>query len=441
MSQDINKIAQRAAINGGYLPKTNPVNSKDAMDRINRQYFTENSRAYFEKYGDIASNVYDTECQGIDTEDFYKYVPVKIRVANVVQANTGEMMPDDHKRMIVISPAHIDYVSQGAMLSFGGNTWLVYKGKNIGATYGAPIIRRCNAVINKLDYYGNIVSVPMSFSKMGTQGNAPVITENNILSQNYFSAFCQINEISKHFIENTRVILGKAAYRMRGLDDYNREFTNDPDSIHLLAFTLQREGPLEQDNMELQVADYYSFSWKIAITAEKTMNVGGEQTINVESIRNGDSVASTEEYPITYIFESSDESVLTVDESGEIRAIADGTATITATLAQNENISQSFEVEVSATGENYVGFINSEIKYLREFDEYILTAAYFENGVATDNEVVFRFDGVPDTAYSAVPTDNANQYKITCYKATKKPLVVTISANGETASASIALIS
>lgn len=407
---------------GGMWAKPSNRGTKDGS--LQHQYFQSETAAYTQKMGPYASNVYSADCQGLIPDNFYDWKRVQIRSIRAAQAQTGETMPDDWQRIYIINPANYTYIPQGAMLKYADNTWIVYKGKNMEAILGAAIVRRCNAVINVLDWYGNIVTVPMSYAKMGTLGNAPHTTENTITSKNYMACICQLNEYSKAFHENTRIILGDTAYAMRGLDNFTREFTDDPDSAHLLTFTIERVEVQPFDNVELGVADYGGFSWNIAVEWNNSMMQGMTQTIAPTSSRNNTAVEDSTEHPISYLFESSDETVLTVDENGVVTAVGEGEADITVSLAQNPNITKTVHIEVPAAESEYVAFTTTIPNAMHEYGTYIVSAAYFENGESTDIELQFSFSGPENGAYTVEKT-NANTYKISTYRASPMPLTIT----------------
>lgn len=422
---------------GGVCAK--PSNRSMNDGSLQNQYFQSETAAYTQHMGQYASNVYAADCQGLNPDSFYDWKKVKLRSIRAAQAQTGETMPDDWQRIYLISPANYTYIPQGAMLKYADNTWIVYKGKNVSAIFGSAIVRRCNAVINILDWYGNIVTVPLSYAKMGTLGNAPHITENTITSKNYIACICQLNEYSKSFHENTRILLGDTAYAMRGMDDFTREFTDDPDSVHLLSFTIERVEVQPFDNVELGVADYGGFSWNISVDWNNSMMVGMTQTIKPTSSRNNTAVENSEEHPISYLFSSSDESVLTVDENGVVTAVGEGTASITVTLAQNEDISQAVEIEVPAAENEYVAFTSTIPQNLHEYDAITVKAAYFESGEATETELKFSFTGPENGAYTVEKTDT-NTYKIMTFRASPVPLKITAEFEGHSAEAVINII-
>lgn len=361
---------------------------------LNHQYFQNETQAYTQEMGAYASNVYAADCQGLDPDSFYDWKKVKLRSIRAAQAQTGETMPDDWQRIYLISPARYTYIPQGAMVKYADNTWIVYKGKNVSAILGSAIVRRCNAVINLLDWYGNVVTVPMSYAKMGTLGNATHATENTITSKNYIACICQLNEYSEEFRENTRILLGGTAYAMRGLDNFTREFTDDPDSVHLLTFTIERVEVQPYDNVELGVADYGGFSWEIHVDWNNSMRTGMTQQLFVASRRNDENVVTSDDHPISYVYTSSDENVLTVDSDGLVTAVSEGEATITVALKQNPDITQSVDIEVPAEENEYVAFTTTIPKTLREGENIEIGAAFFQNGLATNYTVEIEISGV-----------------------------------------------
>jgi hypothetical protein len=437
---DLNKMARNSAMLNGTTPYMQTGSSR-YDEGLKKQYFADQTRLYAQEIGPAASNVYDAMCQGVsDSGDWYDWRKVRIRVSPAATSSTGETMPDDWQKLHIIKPVTIDTVPIGAYLTFAGNTWIVYKGKNMGSVIGDGIIRRCNSVINVLDWYGNIVPVPMSYAKMGTLGNASHATENSIVAKNYISCICQLNQYSRAFSENTRIILGKTAYSMRGVNDFTREFTDDQDSVHLLTFTIERSEPLPQDSLEKQCADYFSFRWEIGITGNRSMNVGDTQQLRLRSVRNGETVLSSVENPISYSYASSDESVLTVDENGLVTATGSGTATITVTLDQNTDISQTVQIEAAeAPSGSYVAFTSTVPERLGEFETAVISASAYLDGQEQSEELTFAFTGAGVRTYGAENVSE-NTWRVTCYGASNTPLTITASdGNGNSATAQIIL--
>ena len=425
---DIERAVQASLMLNGTLP---PVGSRQTryQEGLQTQYLADPTKVHAQTVGPLASNVYEAMMQGIsNTGNWYDWRKVLIRVSPAASAATGETMPDDWMKVHIIKPVEIDTIPVGAYLTFAGSTWIVYKGKNMGSVLGDGILRRCNSVVNALDYYGNIVPVPMSYAKMGTLGNASHATENSIVAKNYISCVCQLNPVSAQFRENTRLILGNAAYAMRGLNDFTREFTDDFGSVHMLTFTIERCEPLPQDRIDLQCADYDSFRWAVQITGAKTMTRRSTQTMTVTSIRNGEVVDSTDEHPISYTFTSSDPLRVSVDaETGVVRAgFTPGTARITATLDQNGQIAGTWDIEVVTTTQNMVEFTTVVPSTLREFESVTIGARKIDE---PSRSVEFYFSGPPQECYG-VENLPGSYVKITCYAASSEPLTVKAEPSG-----------
>lgn len=130
--------------------------------------------------------------------------------------------------------------------------------------------------------------------------------------------------------------------------------------------------------------------------------------------------------PVAYLWSSSDESVLTVDAYGHVKAVAEGTATITCALAKNPSITAEITCTVVANG----AVIPASLEWLTplpeqmaKYDECTVEAAYYEDGAKTANTVTYTFTGPDDSAYSAAQSGNIVQVK--CWLPSTQPLVMT----------------
>lgn len=401
-------------------------------------YFATPQNRIASLYGKYADNCYDAELQGYDPQDFYKFWPVQIRCEDVSREATGTNLSDDVKGMVVYYPEGVNYVPIGAHVVFASSTWLVTNPANISAILTESIIRRCNAMYNRLDWYGNVVSCPFSLSKVMPRGAQDDYTKTMILADHYFTCYMQLNEVSAAIHENTRMILGDAAYSVRGLDNFTREFTDDGDSTHILYFQIQREEKTEvYDDMTRKVADGLAFTWEISLAGFVGMMNGQEQTILPSSTRNGRAVVSTTENPISYLWESSDTSVLEIDENGVVTAVGEGSATITCTLAQNEQLQASMEIGVETPKQAYVAFSGRLPDSIEEQSSASFSAVYYENGQPTQQEISFGFAGPHGGEYSTAT--EGNTVTVYCWERSDTPLVITAECAGEEATHTVSL--
>ena len=398
-----------------------------------RPYFAMPQNRIASLYGKYATDYYAAELQGYDPDDFYRYWPVKLRCMDVTRETTGSNLSDDIRAIVVCEPEGVNYVPIGAHAVFANNTWLVTNPSNVAAIMSDVIVRRCNAVYRRLDYYGNVLECPFNIPKVQPRGAQDDYTKNMILADHYFTCAMQLNEVSATIRENTRLILGNSAYSIRGLDNFTQEFTGEDDSTHIIYFQIQREEKVDvYDDMERKIADGLAFSWDISLSAALTMATGRTQTVSPVSVRNGVTVESTDENPVSYFWTSSDPSVLSVDMNGTVTAVSEGTATITCTLAQNTNITETVEIGVETPAAAYVAFSGALPASIAEQQSATISAAYYEDGAETDEPISFSFSGPLNGEYS-VETDG-NTLTVFCWERCDTPLVITAEYGGFTAS-------
>lgn len=431
-----NNYLKNAALAGGHI---NPIKTNDPSQYKDRQhqYYDSETRIYINEIAKYASDFVEARVQGIKTGSLDEWGTYRIRITDVVRPSSAIQRHYDDYKTILFESRYVEYIRPGTKIVTMGNTWLAINPQNVSGASGSALIRRCNAVWNHYDYYGNVVSEPIIVESERASASDSDSQEGQYISKGYFNVLCQANPDTLQIDTNTRIILGTGAYRVTGYADFETEFTGDYSSIRTLAFTVRYEEPNKAiDDMVNHVASGLDFTWNISLTARNNLRVGGESEVVAESVRNGEIVEYTPQYPITYSWESSDESVATVDDSGKVTAIAEGTAIITATLNQNENISQSVEFTVTQT-EDGVEFLNSVPSTIYAYDTISIAAAYFEDGNMTDNPLEWSISGGDDTMYGYTVALDGKSIEIDCFGYSDIPLTVTASYGAYTASAEI----
>lgn len=399
------------------------------------KYFNHETRTFYEKNAKWSNNLFNAQMQGLDYEDFYAFKPVKLRVSDAISSvSTGDHLKDDWK-MIYVADVNIDFIPIGAYVIFGGNTWITVNPDNIAPLIGTSVVRRCNVVYNTFDYYGNVESVPFSWHVGKAIATANYAETEMLLMDGYQHAAMQFNEISKNITHNTRILLGNQAYAVRGLVNFIREFTEDPKSVHYMRFDLEQTEVNENDDIEKGVADGNSFSWIVSLSGKDTMPAGTEQVLSVTSVKNGSVVQPTEEYPVSYTWESDNPSVASVS-NGAVSAVSEGTATISAICDQNPDNKGSFVINVSAAAQtSFVSFTGYVPQIIEQYETATFQAAYFDNGIQTDAPITWSFDREDGTFGYAI---EGNTISIECI-APSAPIVLTATCNGQSATATIEL--
>lgn len=386
-------------------------------------YFAGATRKYLQNYAQYADNFFAAEIQGMDPENPMDTAWYRIRVEDIIGNSVAGTNMYDGWKMIFFENPEVEVLPKGVKLWFAGSCWLSINPDNIGSPVANGVIRKCDSVWGKLDYYGNAVYVPFVRDKAPTRANDNSETEYIILAKNYYNCIMAADENSADLRENTRIILGSSAYTVTGLNDSSRSYTDDPNSVALLYFSLYRQEPNDTDDMTRQIAGANAFSWEISIGGSRTMTAGKTQTLTASSLRCGEAPDPAQE--ISYTWSSSNEEAATVDGTGKVTAVAAGSTVITCQLTQNPNISQTMTLEVSeASASPVMAFMTPPPQTLEQYQTVTLTADVFENGAPTGASVTYTCTGPSDNCFTATVNEDGG-LDITCYFPSYTPLTVT----------------
>ena len=468
-----NKYLKNAIISSLYIAPTATNNPPQYAQR-QRQFFDPETRSFTQKVARYSSDFVEAQVQGMNLDDPYKWETYRVRLANLVKPSAAIQRRFDDYKMVLFESKKIEYVRLGSKITTMGSTWLAYNPDNVSGASGESVFRRCNAVWNYLDFYGNVISEPIIVENDRANANDSDAQQSLLISKGYFNVICQYNDATRQIDTNTRFILGTAAYRVTGYSDFETEFTGDYGSLRLLYFTVRYEEPNKViDDMANHVAGGLTFDWQILINSPSSLQAGMTAQLSAKSIRkgSGDGIigiyggkliapddwyvndktvhVSDDDYVegktlyvsesvATYTWTSSDESILTVAADGTVTAIAEGEATITATLVQNPNYSASVTISVSAT-QDAVTFTSTVPQKLGAYETVKVFAAYFEDGSETAQPLTWEFTGADMGAYAALTAQDCKSATITCYGYSSAPLTVTVSYGNYTASESIQL--
>ena len=435
-------ITSVSAFNGKRgLPKTNtPTQYNDRQE----QYMADRT-ATFDAYRAYLSTDYvNAEVQGVVRGDFYEWVNTNIRLADIANPSPTASKPNDDYKQVLFADLEIDYFPIGAKIKTMGSVWLCVNPSNISSVKTKAVVARCNASYNSYDYYGNVVSEPIVIESYSMLSNNNAQKSSIVLMNGYFNVTCQLNENTAQLKENSRIILGKKAYYITGMTDFIQEFTGDRESCHLLNFTVRVEEPTESDDITVNfIAGGNEYDFDCILQAVDNMSVGEIVPFTAYFVKNGDFVEPTKEKPITWIWESSDNSVATVDEYGNVTAKSIGKALITAKMAQNKDINATAELVIKETqiGEKKVVFTSVLPESLSQYESIVISAIYKESGKATNEPIEWFFEGADsEEDYSVEVSADKMSVKVTCISPSDNNLEVTASCKGVSITATIELL-
>lgn len=397
-------------------------------------YLNVASTRYFQEYAKYASDYFYADAQGLNPNDGTAWERVTLRMADLVKTSAAMQRQFDDYKMVLLDKMKYAYIPRGAKFVTMGSTWLCTNPENISGSDGMGVIQRCKAVWNHLDWYGNVVSEPMAVE--GTEilrANAPDPQYNMPVVKGYYNVKCQYNEDTAQIDDNTRMILGSSCYIVTGFSDFNQEFTGDYTSVRMLEFTIRKDEINDAtDDRENHVAGGKTFSWDIIIAGKPAISVGNTTPLSVSSMRCGSSADGDADHPVSYIWESSDESVATVDENGIVTGVSEGNCTISATLTQNPSYSENFAFSVL--------LYDSGIQWASTPPERMTAYQTADMEVQVpegSGPVEWVLSGADTDAYSW--TANGTSIQIKCWSGSISPLVVTAFCGTESVAASIPL--
>lgn len=432
----LNTYLKNAALVGSGVAPVRTNGPTQYTDR-QRQYFDAETRQFTLQKARYSSDFISARVQGLKSGSLDEWGTYRLRFADVVRASSAIQRNFDDYKLVLFESPEIEYIRPGTKIETMGNTWLAVNPINISDSSGSSVVRRCNAVWNHLDFYGNVVSEPLIVENSRANASDSDAQQSLLITKGYFNVICQYNDATRQIDTNTRMILGTGAYRVTGYSDFETEFTGDYGTVRTLSFVVRYEEPNDAiDDMVNHVAGGKTFTWDVSISAVNSIRVGETAAFSALSVRNDAPVQSSAENPIRYLWESGDESIATVDYNGVVTGVSVGETVITAMLEQNTAYGRSVIVSVTES-EDGVYFTDSVPKTLSAFEDATISAAYFEDGQETDEEIVFTLSGANSESYSAIYGPKA--VTVYCYGYSETPLIVTASYGDYSETAEIVL--
>ena len=425
--------------------KYTEVMTPSASEGLQRQYgFRANTARYTERSLKYGTDVFTARVQGIDENDFFKWYEARIRMSQMVKHGTTTNIIEDWKE-IKFESQRVNAIGLGAKIECNGNTYIVSNPDESNGTQATAVCRRCNATWRRTDFYGNVIEEPFYWARNQAQASANEYQDYMVIPNMYQKCVMQLNPQTKDLQTNRRMILGSSAYMVRGLVDFLQAETGNRDSTHIMYFDLMIQEPIEGDDLEKQLADTRNGKITARLEGLPDATVAG-QSFHTEVIaeRNGallvieDGVTygikseGTErfgDYPLTWLYRSSDTNVATVDTDGTVHTVGEGEAVITATLEENPEVMCAFPLIVAEQVEAKLEWVRGADE-VTQYQSTVFECRWTEDGVITADGVTYTVESTTGNKNSCEWRVNGNSLVLTAYY----PDTVTIRAecNGET---------
>ena len=265
------------------------------------------------------------------------YQNVDVRIAHVINAETGLKLGDDWKTLYF---QDIDYGTElGKRYVFDGSIWLTVNTEVLKNLTATCTVRRCNNTLRWIDeptgaYYEEpccieyLTKEPRNYATAGS----PFMTPGGFLHIDM-----QFNEKSNLIKENQRFLFGNSGhwtcYKVigTGINDFRNNITTNNDSAKLLVLDLTADFINEDlDDVVNGIADVNTNLYTLSLNKNNIEGSAGDTIQLYTTITYNE---DTVERPVTW--ETDDVEVATVSSNGLVTFVANGTCTIKATITDN----------------------------------------------------------------------------------------------------------
>jgi hypothetical protein len=357
-----------------------------------------------------SDNVYTVlEETGIGT-GIYQNVDIRSNV--VVNMLTGERNGNDFRKFLFKTLDHP--VALGLYYQFESNYWLTINTEEIHQHTPSITVKRCNNTLRWLDSNGGYHSIPCSIGYLikenrdySTAGSQMVVPSGMI------DVLVQDNSETKTLKPNQRFLFGNpsswTSYRIEGggNSNFNNQQTTDNNSGGLVRFSMAVDFTNhDTDDLVNGVADGNQYQYTLTLN-ESAISGDAGQTVQLQAV----TVLNSEVVTRTVNWSSSNTDVATVNSSGLITFIAEGTATITASLSNNSTVNDTCGVTVGAVPVDlYQVRVSPTTNSILEGATQVYTVYLYKNNIQQADAFVFTLDPntVPSNHYTyAVFGDNS----------------------------------
>lgn len=269
----------------------------------------------------------------------FDFAPVEARMTTIVDVKTGQRNGDDYRKLIFKNINHKPVL--GSRFRFDDNIWICFAIKNTRTPTSSIYIRRCNQTLNFQDKYGNIHYEPcyVDYKLNETQMD---VEDQITIPKGRLNVVCQLNKWTYDIDVEKRYIIGEDVYKARYRAKYDRAKTFERYSVGALQLYIEYDVKGYNDNFDLMVADYKEYNYSISCDTTIAGAVGDTGTISSTVLLNNGQVTEDLVYSVN------NDTVASVDESGNYTLLAEGEADITVSMKNKTDVFTSIHVTVGS---------------------------------------------------------------------------------------------
>lgn len=369
---------------------------------------------FVDKEFDNASTYYEDVEEEIDFGSLV-FKPIRVRVTTIVDAKTGQRVNDDYKKLIFPDLSYNPTL--GTRYRFENNIWITFSTDNIKTDTSSVYIRRCNNVMKIQDRYGNIHVEPIYIDYK--------VTENQIF-KNYTMDVpsgriwfqCQKNKYTKDININDRFMFGNDVYKVRERSRFDRRFTFDENSSYTISYYADYDNKSDADNEVIGIANYKVYNYHIEAIESISNIVGYEDKLNV-SVYLDDNLIEED-----LVFQSTDESIATIDEDGNYKFLNEGKCQFICQMKNKIDVSHIINISVEKEIiKEYNDVLLPEIDTIKLNETVEYTIYEYLNGKETDTGFTITAKGLTKKNY-IIEFVNENTFRITNLKPSQQNLEI-----------------
>lgn len=366
------------------------------------------------------SSTYWTDVEEEDAVGTLEFHPIIARVTSLIDAKTGQRVNDDFKK--IIFPNMNYHPSLGTRYKFDNNIWIVYSTENIRTDTSSVYIRRCNNVMTTQDKYGNIHREPVYIDYKVTEAQLYKEYTLNVPSGR-IQFWCQRNRHTENININDRYIFGKEPYRVREVARFDRTYTFEEDSVKMISFYAELDAIGTDDNMDLGIANYKRYDYKISIVDSISNIVGFIGSINSNVYLNGEIIEED------VIWETTNSSIAEINNSGDYKFLDVGNCKFICRMANKPEIFSVVNIEVTKKNETSFDYtISPDNMVVKQNKTVEFTITEYLNGKVIDVGFDFKANGVSNRNY-ILTVNSKNSFSITNLKPSNEKLEIICTAN------------
>ena len=366
-----------------------------------------------------SSNWYTIEEETPFASGNYENLDVRINPVTISMDAGQRKILDDTKTLLFQDISHPTEL--GKFYRFNDNYWIttnIDKTKTLATT---AVVKRCNNVLRWQDLEGAVYESPCSLDFLlklnrdySTAGSSIVIPAGKL------ECLTQFNSKTNKILPNQRFLFGNKdnwiAYRIEGggLGNFDNASTENNMSVGILRLTLEADYlNTETDDVVNGIANYVKNSY--VLTLDQSIISGNYgQTIQLHSVitLNGNTVTRS------FVWSSDDENVATVDSTGLVTFLNEGTTTISCKLLNNDNVMATCSAQsISVPVDTYTIVFDPDSNFVLEGKEKTWNVRLYKNENEQGDAFSFSIDAntVPSVNY-VYTVLGTNSFKIRNYK-------------------------